>query len=130
MNVRIVCPMASCTAVVEVVRELREPGATDLVDRIAEHVYDAPGTAGDGQVCPASLLDWPLTDRAVTLLTEGEMAMDRLQKPPAPSDADRWFGSGRPMPMEHSLTPHPAQDPRWFRGSLGAGSAMYRGRWR
>lgn len=123
---RVACPLRACPAQVSVVRELRAPGSTDLVDRLAEHRFRAPGLVADGQVCPASLMLWPLDLAAAAALAEAERVMTTQQAPEA-SDADLWFGAGRPQ--RHSLEPHPDADPRWFRSSVGMGTASY-GRWR
>jgi hypothetical protein len=122
---RMSCPLRSCTALVDVLREQAEPGSAELVDRLAEHRYASPGMLADGQVCPASLMAWPLTAAAIAALDDAEQSMTRSIEV---GDADLWFGSGRRS--RHSLEPHPDADPRWFRGSTGMGLAATMRRYR
>lgn len=123
---RVPCPLRPCHAVVTVVRERRNVTSAEMVDRLAAHRFQSPGTFADGQVCPASLMLWPLNLAAAAVLAEAEQVMS-VTPDAEPCDADLWFGAGRPS--GHSLEPHPDTDPRWFRGSTGMGTADY-GRWR
>lgn len=106
------CVFGPCLAVVQVVSELRAPGSDERLGRIAEHAFRADGADADGQVCPASLMEWPLLSVAVAALAEQERSMLAADRT---ADSDLWFGSGKPR--EHSLEPHPDADPYWFRNS-------------
>lgn len=115
------CPLRQCRAVVEVRSELRAPGSTERVHRIAEHRLVIPGAIADGQICPASLMCWPLNLAAVVALAESAQTIAAAA--PELPDSELWFGSGRPQ--RHSLEPRPDPDARWFHGSIGMGSASY-----
>ena len=85
------CPLRSCGATVAIVVELQAPGSDARVRRLMEHRYVAPGSAADGQLCPASLMALPLSVDAVAALVDAERSMP-VERPA--SDADLWFGAG------------------------------------
>jgi hypothetical protein len=110
------CPFPPCSAAVVMAVERAAPGPEpDAVVRYPEHPI--AGVAGDVQLCPASLMTFPLTTAMAEHLAAAAAELERQLNERAARIAD-----------EQQQPPRPPRRPRsgdsdWFRWNGGGGGA-------